>query len=103
MFFINLTTFILLNILKKICIFPIINTVLNAGLKEPEFIGGDIDLRINIYRSQIHDTDLDDLNVDLDDLNDLNVDLDYQSMNLLKLIHKYPTLTYKEYVFLKQP
>ena len=79
----------------------IINTVLNAGLKEPEFIGGDIDLRINIYRSQIHDTDLDDLNVDLDDLNvdldDLNVDLDYQSMNLLKLIHKYPTLTYKEY------
>ena len=37
------------------------------------------------------------------DLDDLNVDLDYQSMNLLKLIHKYPTLTYKEYVFLKQP
>lgn len=93
MFFINLTTFILLNIKKNICIFSIINTVLNAGLKEPEFIGGDIDLRINIYRSQIHDTDL----------NDLNVDLDYQSMNLLKLIHKYPTLTYKEYVFLKQP
>ena len=79
----------------------IINTVIESGLKEPEFIGGDVDLRINIYRGQIHDADLnvdlDDLNDDLDDLNiDLD-DLDHQSINLLKIINKYPTLTYKEY------
>lgn len=30
----------------------IIGKVKAAGLQEPEFIGGDVDLRINIYRSQ---------------------------------------------------
>ena len=76
----------------------IINTVLEAGLSEPEFIGGDIDLRINIYRNQF---DKNDLNHDLDDLNhdldDLNHDLDSQSLNLLNTIKKYPSLTFKEY------
>lgn len=38
----------------------IINTVLEAGLREPEFIGGDIDLRINIYRGQISNFDPND-------------------------------------------
>lgn len=38
-----------------------------AGLREPEFIGGEVDLRINIYRGQINDTV--DLNYDLNDLN----------------------------------
>ena len=32
----------------------IIDKVKAAGLREPEFIGGKIDLRINIYRGQIH-------------------------------------------------
>ena len=30
----------------------IIGKVKAAGLREPEFIGGDVDLRINIYRNQ---------------------------------------------------
>ena len=34
----------------------IIGKVKAAGLREPEFIGGEVDLRINIYRGQIHDT-----------------------------------------------
>lgn len=31
----------------------IINKVKEAGLREPEFIGGEVDLRINIYRGQV--------------------------------------------------
>lgn len=34
----------------------IIGKVKKAGLREPEFIGGEVDLRINIYRGQIEDT-----------------------------------------------
>ena len=41
----------------------IIGKVKKAGLREPEFIGGEVDLRINIYRGQINDTV--DLNYDL--------------------------------------
>lgn len=41
----------------------IIDKVKAAGLREPEFIGGEVDLRINIYRGQIDGT------VDLNDLN----------------------------------
>lgn len=40
-----------------------IDKVKAAGLREPEFIGGEVDLRINIYRGQINDTV--DLNRDL--------------------------------------
>ena len=39
----------------------IIDKVKAAGLREPEFIGGEVDLRINIYRGQIDGT------VDLND------------------------------------
>ena len=35
----------------------IISKVKSAGLQEPEFIGGEVDLRINIYRKQIDGTD----------------------------------------------
>jgi len=35
----------------------IIGKVRDAGLQEPEFIGGEVDLRINIYRGQISGTD----------------------------------------------
>ena len=31
----------------------IIGKVKASGLQEPEFIGGEVDLRINIYRKQI--------------------------------------------------
>ena len=41
----------------------IIGKVKKAGLREPEFIGGEVDLRINIYRGQINDNV--DLNCDL--------------------------------------
>ena len=41
----------------------IIDKVKAAGLREPEFIGGEVDLRINIYRGQVDST------VDLNDLN----------------------------------
>lgn len=41
----------------------IIGKVKKAGLREPEFIGGEVDLRINIYRGQVNDTN--DLNCDL--------------------------------------
>ena len=41
----------------------IIDKVKAAGLREPEFIGGEVDLRINIYRCQVDGT------VDLNDLN----------------------------------
>lgn len=34
----------------------IIGKVKKAGLREPEFIGGEVDLRINIYRGQVNDT-----------------------------------------------
>ena len=34
----------------------IIGKVKAAGLREPEFIGGEVDLRINIYRGQIDGT-----------------------------------------------
>lgn len=79
----------------------IISAVVDAGLREPEFIGGDIDMRINIYRSQVnendlnlHKNDLDDLNLDLDDL---NLDLDSQLVKLLNIVNIEPTLTLKEY------
>ncbi len=43
----------------------IISKVKAAGLREPEFIGGEVDLRINIYRGQINGTV--DINSDTDD------------------------------------
>lgn len=45
----------------------IIGKVKKAGLREPEFIGGEVDLRINIYRGQINDSS--DRGSDLNDLN----------------------------------
>ena len=48
----------------------IIGKVKKAGLREPEFIGGEVDLRINIYRGQINDNN--DRSSELNDLNDSN-------------------------------
>ena len=44
-------------------ILRILDKVKAAGLQEPEFIGGEVDLRINIYRGQVDGT------VDLNDVN----------------------------------
>ena len=71
----------------------IINTVLEAGLREPEFIGGDIDLRINIYRGQ------DKLNDPKGDPNDPKDDLNKlgDSENLvLSMLKDNPTISRKE-------
>ena len=38
----------------------IIDKVKAAGLREPEFIGGEVDLRINIYRGQVETKDYND-------------------------------------------
>ena len=38
----------------------IIDKVKAAGLREPEFIGGEVDLRINIYRGQVEVDNLND-------------------------------------------
>lgn len=46
---------------KRICLRKI-DKVKTAGLREPEFIGGEVDLRINIYRGQIAPNDLDNTN-----------------------------------------
>ena len=37
----------------------VIDKVKVAGLREPEFIGGEVDLRINIYRGQVDGTVVD--------------------------------------------
>ena len=51
----------------------IIGKVKKAGLREPEFIGGEVDLRINIYRDQSNQSnDTVDLNDRGSDLNDPN-------------------------------
>ena len=44
----------------------IIDKVKAAGLREPEFIGGEVDLRINIYRGQI---DTNNATIDINDTN----------------------------------
>ena len=43
----------------------IINKVKEAGLREPEFIGGEVDLRINIYRGQV---DINNTNINANEL-----------------------------------
>lgn len=80
----------------------IILNVKAAGLKEPEFIGGDVDLRINIYRRQndtffetsdtIHDTD-DTIFGTSDTIPDTSV----QEQLLLALIMQDPAKKQKEY------
>ncbi len=59
-----------------------------AGLRPPEFIGGDTDLRINIYRGQIEVTD------PKTDLKPIQSDLE---TGLIKLIKSNPELTLQAY------
>lgn len=72
----------------------IIQGAKEIGLKEPEFIGGDVDLRINIYRSSEIDTKN---NENGTKTGTYNKDLTQDESNLLLLIDKFPTLTQKEY------
>ena len=51
----------------------IIEKVKAAGLREPEFIGGEVDLRINIYRGQV---DINDVNAKVPDNTDKMPDSD---------------------------
>ncbi|MDO4337185.1 MAG: hypothetical protein Q4C91_03750 [Eubacteriales bacterium] len=48
----------------------VIDKVKAAGLREPEFIGGEVDLRVNIYRGRI--SDCEETNCDVNDLNSAN-------------------------------
>ena len=83
----------------------IIQGVKELGLKEPEFIGGDVDLRINIYRSSKTDgkdgtkvgTDGTKVGTDGTKVGTNNKNLSQDESSLLLLIEKYPTLTQKEY------
>ena len=56
----------------------IINKVKEAGLREPEFIGGEVDLRINIYRGQV------DTNNTYGNVNDICYEL-HESQNAGKV------------------
>lgn len=76
----------------------IIGKVKAAGLQEPEFIGGDVDLRINIYRGQINangnKNGIDGVK-DGDELAVIN-EMDH-SRKLLKIVVENPTATQAQY------
>lgn len=71
----------------------IIGKVKAARLREPEFIGGEVDLRVNIYRGQIEVNDhKNDLNDHKNDLDKSKIDL---STRLIKIIRQNPAMTHK--------
>ena len=71
----------------------IIEKVKAAGLRESEFIGGEVDLRINIYRGQVESVG----KVPESDLNDLKNDPNDLKTKMIALIHEKPELTYAEF------
>ena len=80
----------------------IIDKVTAAGLQEPEFIGGEVDLRINIYRGQV-DTNNATINAN-DTKNGVNngteVPFDKEQTQiekLLQIIEKNPSATQAYY------
>ena len=93
----------------------IIDKVKAAGLREPEFIGGEVDLRINIYRGQNNDNNIKNgVNVDTNSIdgveigaNDIKNDVDEVAytdkvfpdhiQKLLKIIAENPTETQAQY------
>lgn len=74
----------------------IINTVLEAGLREPEFIGGDIDLRINIYRGQISNFDPNDPKDDPNDPKDDPNEFDNIENLVLSILKDNPLISRRE-------
>ncbi len=69
----------------------IIDKVKAAGLREPEFIGGEVDLRINIYRGQIN------ANGVKNGVNLAVIDALDQNQRLLKIVAENPTATQAQY------
>lgn len=83
---------------KKSGIPRIIGKVKAAGLREPEFIGGEVDLRINIYRGQ---TDVNGVKSGVDGVKNgderaVMETLDH-SQKLLKIVAENPTATQAQY------
>lgn len=74
----------------------IIEKVKAAGLREPEFIGGEVDLRINIYRGQV---DINDVNAKVPDNTDKMPDSDKrvpdkeQEQRIYEYVLKYESIT----------
>ena len=90
----------------------IIDKVKSAGLRDPEFIGGEVDLRINIYREQNNTisikngVDTEKNGIDgvkngirngVDEVLYTDKDLPDHIQKLLKIITKYPTETQAQY------
>ncbi len=76
----------------------IIGKVKAAGLREPEFIGGEVDLRVNIYRGQINASDVkNDINGVKNGVELAVIDALDQSQKLLKIIAGNPTATQAQY------
>ena len=86
----------------------IIDKVKAAGLREPEFIGGEVDLRINIYRGQVDTNNAKiSANSTKDDVNDIengtnDVEVARQKgqtqiEKLLQVIEKNPSATQAYY------
>lgn len=86
----------------------IIDKVKAAGLREPEFIGGEVDLRINIYRGQVDTNNAKiSANSTKDDVNDIEngtngVEVTRQKgqtqiEKLLQIIEKNPSATQAYY------
>ena len=83
----------------------IIDKVKAAGLQEPEFIGGEVDLRINIYRGQVDTNNAiinanDTKNGANDGTNGAEVSLNKEQTQiekLLQIIEKNPSATQAYY------
>lgn len=79
----------------------IIGKVKAAGLREPEFIGGEVDLRINIYRGQNNDIGVNNgvngVKTDVNDAVYADKNLPDHIQKLLKLIAENPTETQAQY------
>lgn len=76
----------------------IIGKVKAAGLQEPEFIGGEVDLRINIYRGQINASGVKIGANGVKDGNELAIIKEQdQIQKLLKIVAKNPTATQAQY------
>ena len=76
----------------------IIDKVKAAGLREPQFIGGEVDLRINIYRGQV---DTNNAMINANDTKDgVEVPLNKEQAQiekLLQIIEKNPSATQAYY------
>lgn len=76
----------------------IIGKVKAAGLREPEFIGGEVDLRVNIYRGQINASGVKNGTNGVENGVELAViDALDQSQKLLKIVAENPTATQAQY------